>query len=83
MNENESREWLAKRYTTTCPHCDKTIHPTRSLGMMVFGLREGYGDCPYCKNNVMIKWDPEADTLTAGRDALSDKLNAKRAEKLS
>jgi len=38
----------------------------------------GYGTCPYCNQMTQLKYDPVADTLTARRDDISDKVNAKR-----
>lgn len=79
-NENQTvEEFLSKRYSTECPHCEKTIHPTRSLGMLAFRMTEGYGDCPFCKRKVQLQYNPEADTLTAHRDPVSDEINATRA----
>lgn len=80
---SDIKEEQVKRYKTSCPHCGKDIYPTRSLGMLMFGMAEGYGGCPHCKNTVMLKWDKITDTLTACRDEISDKINARRAEKMS
>lgn len=80
---SDIKEEQAKRYQTTCPHCGEIIYSTRSLGMLMFGMTEGYGDCPRCKSAVMLKWDKGADTLTACRDELSDKINARRANDMA
>lgn len=72
---NTNKEWLAKRYSTTCPHCNKGIQATRSLGMLAFGMTEGYGKCVHCQRHIQIKWDDTNDTLLACQDEITDKLN--------
>ena len=72
------REWLSKRYTTLCPHCEREIHVTRSMGMYAFGMEEGYGTCPYCKNMSKLKYDAASQSLSATRDHVSDSINEQR-----
>lgn len=83
MSEINVEEWLKKRYGIRCPFCEDGMQATRSLGMLMFGMTEGYGTCPKCKKHIQLKWDKENDILTAGVDYVTDKLNGVKVEELN
>lgn len=75
MADKINGEAFAKRYSATCPYCEKEIHVQRSLGMVAFGMTMGFGTCPHCGMKVRLDYDPEGDTLSAMRDKHTDLFN--------
>lgn len=66
------------RYDIRCPHCQAELQACRSMGMEAFGLNDGYGNCPHCKNHFMLTYNFEEDKMSTSIDEVSKKINARR-----
>ncbi len=69
------KEESDKRYNIRCPHCDKELWATRSMGMLAGFIDVGHGTCPGCKLHFELKYDPNADTLIAQDGEMSQARN--------
>lgn len=62
---SEAKDNLQKRYEITCPKCGKILYAERSIFHLLGMTDLGSGSCTDCHTLMRIKYDHDAQTMTA------------------